>query len=460
LNSKRKIFILIPDGVGIKNYLYSRAFKNSDASLILFHNFDDHTLNQIEKEVSINVKIVIPVYSESMREKFLRELIHLSRLRLNSKKVNNPSVLKFWKGNHKSLKLRLFYKAIAFRAGFVTSYDTILKLEKKYDKALGKNPFYKEVSVILRKNDPDVIFCTHQRALKAPTIFKAAQDLGILTTTVIYSWDNLFKARLALKADKYLVWSNYMKDELQLLYPEIPPSTIKITGTPQFEFYKNPSNIIEKESFYDQYNLDTSDTSKKMVCFSGDDVKTSPFDPNYLDDVANAMVESGLDKKLQLVFRRSPVDVSGRYDWVINKYPDLIVEIPPLWNFNSELWSAVYPTYEDVKLLVSLAFYGDLVINVGSTMAFDFGMFDKPCIFINYDQIKDEKWSVKTIYEYQHFRSMPSKKAVYWFDHKSEIAAVIEKAVKMPHTEIKDWHEVVIHHTDTASQRILNQLME
>jgi hypothetical protein len=457
MSSLKRILVLVPDGTGIKNYLYSNTFKNKEVSLSLFHNFNDDTLATIREHLHIDSFIQIPFYKESVSEKFLRELIHLSRLRLNSKKVNNPSILKFWKGDHKSLKLRLFYGAIIFRAGFVMSYDAILKLEKAYDKALGKNPFYEEVSAILKKNKPDVVFCTHQRALKAPIIFKAAGDLGISTSTVIYSWDNLPKARLALRADKYLVWSNHMKDELQLLYPEISVSAIRITGTPQFEFYKDPSNIIEKGSFYDRYSLDPT---KKMVCFSGDDIKTSPFDPEYLDDVARAIVESGLDKKIQLVFRRCPVDVSGRYDWVIRKYRDLIVEMPPLWNFNSELWTAVYPTYEDVKLLVSLAYYADVVINVGSTMAFDFGMFNKPCIFINYDHIEDQNWSVKTIYKYQHFRSMPSKKAVYWFDHKNEIAATINSAIEIPHTEIKAWYDVVVHHTETASERILNELME
>jgi hypothetical protein len=455
LTSKKSIFVLIPDGVGIKNYLYSNTFKESDASLTLFHNFDDDTLSQIEKEVEIDKKIEIPVYKESIREKFLRELIHLSRLQYNAKKVENPSIMKFWKTGHKSFKLKAFYKMVSLASKFVNSYQGILKLEKKYDAAIRENAFYSQVSSILKQQDPDIVFCTHQRALKAPTVFAAASDLNIRTATVIYSWDNLPKARLALRSDTYFVWSYHMERELQLFYPEIPSEQIQVTGTPQFEFYKDPANILEKNTFYAQYGLDND---KRLVCFSGDDTKTSPYDPEYLNDLAEALIYSGLDKSCQIVFRRCPVDVSGRYEWVLKKFPKLIVDMPPLWNFNSKIWSAVYPTYEDVKLLVSLTYYADLVINVGSTMAFDFGMFDKPCAFINYDHKEDSNWTVATIYKYQHFRSMPDSRAVFWLNNRAEIASTIQLALSQPQTEIKEWFKVIVDYPESASEKIRKEL--
>ncbi len=454
--SRKKILLFVPDGVGIKNYLYSKTFQNVSASLSLFHNFDNDTISQIEKEVSLDAKIEIPIYFEGIREKYLRELIHVCRINHNAKKVDNPTILNFKNSRHKGIKLKLFYTLIAFNAKFVTGYGTILNFEKRYDKVLRNSKFYKEVHAILKNHNPDSIFCTHQRALKAPTIFAVAKDLGIETTTVIYSWDNIPKARLALKADVYLAWSQYMKEELQVFYPEISSDKIKVTGTPQFEFYKDKSNIIEKDVFFKKYGLDHN---KKIICFSGDDAHTSPCDPEYLNDIASAIVAIGMDMEYQLVFRRCPVDVSGRYDWVLEKFPDLIVDLPPLWNFNSDIWSAIYPTVEDIKLLVSLCFYGDVVINVGSTMAFDFGMFGKPCIYINYDQVKDKNWSVNIIYQFHHFRSMPSKNVVYWLNNTSEIAAVISEAVKDPITTIGDWFQIVVNDTETASENIIKELL-
>lgn len=454
-NNKTNILLLVPDGTGIKNYLYSSVFVKKEISLCLYHNFDEDTLTEIQQNISFSNQLEIPAYRESPKEKFLRELIHLCRIKWNIKQTGNKTIHQFYKPSKNTAKKKLFYKWVEIQAKRYKSYDAILKLETKYQKLIRKNPFYGAVKEQLQQQKIDVLFCTHQRALKAPIIFAVANDLGIKTTTVIFSWDNIPKARLALQADQYLVWSQYMKDELMVMYPELDDGNIKITGTPQFEFYKKKDNIIPKFQFYKKYGLDQK---KKIICFSGDDVLTSPYDPLYLDDLATSITTARLDRSLQIVFRRCPVDVSGRYDWVLRKHSNLIVDIPPLWNFNSEIWSAVYPTFEDVKLLVSLTYYADVVVNVGSTMAFDFGMFNKPCIFINYDTVEDTNWSVNTIYQFQHFKSMPVKEAVYWFNNKAEIAKVLQKTLTTPLTKIDDWFDIVVEDAKKASQTIIKTL--
>jgi hypothetical protein len=450
---KNKILLLFPDGVGIRNYLFSKAFQGTNADLILFHNFDLDTIAAIKKSTPFNSEIAIPHYKESFKEKFLRELICLSRLYYNHKKVNNITLLSNWNWNQKSFPKKAFYNLIQKTAPFFSSYDSILKLEKRYQKALRQNSFYSEVKDILSKTKPNSVFCSHQRALKAAPIFAAAADLGIKTSTVIFSWDNLPKARLALRADNYLVWSAYMKKELELYYPEISADCIHITGTPQFEFYEDESNIIDKETFYEKYNLDPA---RKIICFSGDDTKTSPDDPAYLRDIAEELTKNKLQNKYQILLRRCPVDFSGRFDTVVKDYRDLIKEASPLWYFNtSKEWNAVYPSREDVKLLVSTAFYSDIVVNVGSTMAFDFSMFNKPCVFINYDQRKkiEEKWSVKTIYQFQHFRSMPNENAVIWLNKKEEIA---DKITLKPgiNSAMTKWKDVVLGDYKNASLKM------
>lgn len=455
MDKKERILLLVPDGTGIKNYLYSNVFKNTNHELILLHPFDDDTLSYIKTNVTLDSCIAIPKYTESIREKFLRELIHLARLRYNAKEVENLTILKFWKRGHKSLKLKIFYTAVQMVARTVRSYARIEALELKYDESLQKNPFYKKIEAILKEYTPTRIFCTHQRALVAPTVFKVARDLGISSTTVIYSWDNIPKARLALRADNYLVWSGFMKEELHSFYPEIPLDKITVTGTPQFEFYNDLKYVYCKEEFYKKYGLDEN---KQLICFSGDDVKTSPYDPQYLNDFATQITEQGRANDFQIIFRRCPVDLSGRYDWVLQKFPKLIVDMPPLWNFNSEKWTAVYPTHEDVKLLVSLALYADVVVNVGSTMAFDFGMFDKPCIYIHYDHKKDRNWSVDTIYKYQHFRSMPTKNTVFWLNGASEIVPLLDAIHKNPQTDIHEWFQIVVSDVADASSNIIKSL--
>lgn len=450
---KNKIFLLFPDGVGIRNYLYSNVFKDTDKDLVLFHNFDSETVNAIKSNTVIDDEITIPNYKESTKEKFLRELICLSRLRYNTQLVNNESLLTNWNWSHKSISKKIFYNIIERLAPFFNKYSRILRLEEKYQKAIRQTSFYDEVKEILTKNKPKTIFCSHQRALKAATIFAVASDLGIKTTTVIYSWDNLPKARMALRADTYFVWSDYMKKELSWYYPEIPSSSIYVTGTPQFEFYENDENIIDKEIFYRRHNLDPN---KRIICFSGDDTKTSPDDPSYLEDIATELIKANLQDKYQILLRRCPVDFSGRFDSVVKKYSNFIKEAAPLWYFNSSKeWNAIYPSVEDVKLLVSTTFYSDIVVNVGSTMAFDFAMFNKPCVFINYEQQnkKVKNWSIKTIYQFQHFKSMPNKNAVIWLDSKDEIVEKLTLNTSCS-SDMIVWRDIVLEDYKNSSIKI------
>lgn len=453
--------MVFPDGVGIKNYLYSNTFQSSNDDLLLFHNFESETVAYIRTVKAITDDYVIPDYKESAKEKFLRELISLSRLKFNVSITGNQTLFDNWKPRKQTFALKLFYKSVSLASIFFKRYPQILQLERLYSKAIRQNAFYHANKVLLGKIQPSVVFCTHQRGLKMAPIFAAAKDLGIPTATVIYSWDNLPKARLALRADKYLVWSSYMGKELNTYYPEIPESSISITGTPQFEFYNDRKYIIDKAVFFDRYKLDFN---KKIICFSGDDVRTSPDDPKYLEDLAHEIVASGCENDFQILFRRAPVDVSGRYDAVVARYPNLIKESPPLWNFSTAPgWQTIFPSIDDVALLVSTAYYSDVVVNIGSTMAFDFSIFQKPCIFINYNQPQksDETWSVETIYNFQHFRSMPDKNAVFWLNNKKQVGELLRQVTTPGNaTSIKVWREVVLGDFSNASSKIQQTLRD
>ena len=443
----------MPDGVGIRNYLYSDVFKSTGKELVLLHNLSPETIADLRKEISFSAEFFLPDYNESLKEKFLRELICLKRLRYNTDITSNPTILTYWNTRHKTLSKKIFYKIVEIAALASNDYASILKLEKLYQKEIRKNIFYRNAMEILRQIDPEVIFCTHQRGLKAAPIFAAANEMGITSATAIYSWDNLPKARMALRGNKYFVWSDYMKQEMQMFYPEIPLQDMVVSGTPQFEFYRNDSNVIPRTNFFQRYNLDES---KKIICFSGDDELTSPDDPKYLEDVAVALTQSGLAQHYQILFRRSPADFSGRYNEIIERHTTIIREAPPLWHFrNDAAWATIYPSTDDVRLLVSTAYYCDVVINLGSTMAFDFHMFGKPCIFINYDQDKKQEpdWSVETIYRFQHFRSMPAENCVVWLNGQSEITAKIEQASQLrSEANMQQWFKKIIGNLNASAE--------
>jgi hypothetical protein len=286
----------------------------------------------------------------------------------------------------------------------------------------------------------------------------AAQDLGIPTACFIFSWDNLPKGTKIIETDFYFVWSQHMKDELIFYYPHLKENQIIITGTPQFESHFDSTKLQTKEVFYQSHNLQDD---KTYFCFSGDDVTTSPNDPRYLENTAKAV--RSLNQKgynLGIVFRRCPVDFSKRYDSVLAEYADCITAITPKWLKKAENWNTILPTKDDLELQVNTINNTDFVINLGSSMVFDYVIFKKPCAFINYDVTDGIPCRlVKDTYNLIHFRSMTSANCVAWINSPEETETVITTLL----TQSKDtlvsnagqWFEKINQHPpQKASERI------
>ena len=145
----------------------------------------------------------------------------------------------------------------------------------------------------------------------------------------------------------------------------------------------------------------------------------------------------------------------------MEEYKDIIVSINPKWENIGDAWNAILPTKEDLILQMNTIFYSEFVINLGSSMVFDFVSFKKPCAFINYDVVNKEfpNWSVRKIYKFVHFRSMPTKNSVIWLNSPEEIESIIESLLNSNDTKIvhdaQKWFEIINQHPpELASERI------
>ena len=460
----KKICFVVPDGVGIKNYLYSSIISKLSKKkneIVILHNISSNAIKNIKNLHGFNVSFKkIPGYEESVKQKFLRELISLLRIYNNIKLTKNKSLKDNWNPKKKGINY-LFYTIIEILSViFKNRYNFILNIEKIYYKSIDSSS--ENHKLLLENIKPDVIFNTHQRSLVSIPIISAAKKIKIRNVGAIYSWDNVPKARLSVKTDEYVVWSEHMKDEMLLFYPEIKAENISITGTPQFEFYHQKDLIVEKKAFFQKFGLDIH---KRLICFSGDDTRTSPFDPNYLEDLAESIMIMPENERHQILLRCCPVDISGRFDSIVNKYKSIIKEAPPIWNFDKEggNWQLIYPNYKDIPLLVNTVYHSDVVVNVGSTMAHDFAMFNKPAIYLNYNPVKSQKWNIEMIYKFQHFKSMNNLSPVYWLSCKDDTVNILNEALNSSKNtkQIIDgqkWLDVISNHRKTASQNIVNHL--
>lgn len=459
--SKKKVLVLLSDGIGLKNFAYSKFHEASIKNdfEITFWNATSFKLNAYGfKEIPLPLP-----KTHRLTDIFKTARKHIE-LNLFQKRFSDP-VFETYKFPFKFNSLNKIIKSLICKGliYFNNSESGLLKIRAKINAFERQTDYYKNCIDGLKKENPSIVFSTNQRPLIAIAPILAAKDLKIPTATFIFSWDNLPKATMVIETDYYFVWSDYMKKELLLYYPYIKENQIFITGTPQFEKHLEDLEVT-KADFFKAYNLDVS---KKYICYSGDDITTSPDDASYLEDVAKAIKKlnaKGMD--LGLVFRRCPVDFSNRYDAVLEKYKDIIVSIDPKWKKVDTSWNTIFPTIEDMDLLKQTSAYTELVINLGSTMVFDYAAREKPCAYINYDvkhkKVKD--WSVKKIYNYMHFKSMPNKDVVIWLDNPKTITEKIELLLTKNKKNVEaaqDWFKIInLHPINNASNNIVESIKE
>jgi len=431
-----KLLIFIPDGVGIKNYLYSNFFEELKAdpgtSIAILSSLPPEEVEELAGiEKGTYPVYGFPGYREGIKERLVREAIRHARLAYHTRRYNNDSFMSYRSNGAGTRSKALLKLAAAIGSAHqLFGYDYILRLEKWYNSIISSRPL-EAMEKLLARIKPDVILSTHQRPRDNVPVYEAAKRLGIHRASVIYSWDNVAKSALYTPSEKYFLWSSVMKEQMLDYYPEIPESKLVITGTPQFSFYHNTRFMSSREAFCARYGIPPE---KPMVLFSGSDTSTSPYDDELLEDVASVIQRIPVEKRPTLIFRRSPADYSKRFDEVLARYPGIIA-MDPVWVNRGTSWNTAIPTRDDIRMLVGLMQHVTLIINVGSTMALDGAIFGKPCMYLAYSPEKHPEFNYgREIHTSDHFRVMKDLDAVVYVHEKSGLDPLINQILEHPET--------------------------
>jgi len=453
----KKAFIFLPDGVGLRNFALTNfnAIGTALGYEIVYWNA---TPFKIKDELGFDELRIENHHLHPMTTVFTRARKR-SELNVFDKKFketvyntyNFPQSYKGFKNAFKSLYVDFLVATKSTESGVVSLREKIKKLERSTAK-------YQYCKKQLMEHKPAIVFCTNPRPTQAIAPILAAQDLGIPTASFIFSWDNLPKATTLIEPDYYFVWSDYMKNELLQYCPYVQPKQVFVTGTPQFESHFDTGILQSKEDFFKTYNLNLE---KKYICFSGDDIVTSPLDQYYLEDLAITVQELNQQGyHLGIIYRKCPVDFTDRYDAVLKKYQDIIVSIDPLWRPVGKSWNEIMPTKEDFALQATICHHTEFVGNIASSMVFDFVAHDKSCLFFDYEQPQLKK-GIRDIgqnYHYIHFRSMPTQEAALFVRDKKELTSIVKAILDGKQSNVpvgKKWFDVVVGTQPTkASEKI------
>lgn len=442
----QKVFILLPDGVGLRNFAltqFNTLGKEMGYEIVYWNNTPFKIKGELGYEEVViennQINTWTTVYTRARKRCELNVFDRKFKESVYNT-YNFPHSYKGFKNAIKSINVDFLVATKSTEKGVNSIREKIKKLERSSVK-------YDYCKKQLQEHKPDLIFCTNPRPSQAIAPILAAQDLGIPTASFIFSWDNLPKATTLIEPDFYFVWSDYMKKELLQYCPYVKENQVFVTGTPQFESHFDKSLLQTKEAFFKTHNLDLE---KKYICFSGDDIVTSPLDQYYLEDLALSVRE--LNQKgynLGIIYRKCPVDFTERYDAVLEQYKDVIVSIDPLWRPIGTSWNEIMPTKEDFALQANICEHTAFVGNIASSMVFDFVAHDKSCLFFDYEQPQLQK-GIRDIgqnYKYIHFRSMPSLEAALFVYNKEDLTTKVKAILDGEISNVpmgKKWFDVVV----------------
>jgi len=457
--------IVITDGVGYRNFVLSAflvELAKKHSKIIIYSGLPKTCYDLELLPDSIEIK-ELQIFTESRTTWFYRKLKEVAHMYLYRSYygINNNLTRGYPKKNTKrGILTKIVYKI----ASKFNSEKSITYYERLQFNSFRNDKITKGYFNLLKEDNPNLLFFTHQRPPYLAPFLDCAKRLNIHSCSFIFSWDNLAsKGRMMGNFDSYLVWSNLMKDEMKIFYPNVNETNIKVIGTPQFEPYVLDRYKIDKEIFYKKFELDTS---KKIICYSCADAGIGANDSDCHRMDMNFILKNE-DLNLQLLVRTSPAEDGKRFEPLKEKFPQIKWNIPK-WiltrSNHIESWSQRIPSIEDMIDLKSILKFSDVNVNMCSTMSLDFMLFDKPVINTVFGNENNGLYNDQLFLNYVHFKYVIESKAVTIAKNETELHEQLSECLSHPELRKKYREELIkleiSKSLEGTSERIVHSLLE
>ncbi len=276
------------------------------------------------------------------------------------------------------------------------------------------------------KYKPNVVFGAGLLNEEDFTAVKHAKRRGIPTVGMTRSWDNFTsKGFLRVHPDILIVQNKSMVAEAVRLN-SFPRERIRVAGFPQWDHYRDSTWHMTKEEFAKKFGLDAA---KRWIVWFGGGLMTGLFGlPDKGDHIvmlADA-AKRGEIKNAQILARVHP----GHED---SMRPEARA-VAPVLNFGKG-WDF---TDEDIKFLLNLVRLSDVTLNLGSTMALEATIFDKPVVLIGFNGFDtDDKipWSRRlsaALDNTLHYREVEATGGVWRVRDEKELVHAVKTYLETP----------------------------
>jgi hypothetical protein len=230
-------------------------------------------------------------------------------------------------------------------------------------------------------------------------------------------------------ADAYFVWADSTRDFLLHMYPEIPPESVHVTGSPQFDRHLDPAFRLSRQAFFEGIGLDPD---RPLIVYTCATPRLIKHEINITQHLADAVRDGKFARNAQLLVRGHPRGFGSSYPLLHQTYPGVVVYPPPTaYEYRSPEHEAqvVRLILEDEPMHLATLAYQDVQVNVSGTMIVDSAILDKPCVGVHYDLPADvhKGLSVRRFYKRSDMRPIINSGGVRLANSPEECIAAINR---------------------------------
>jgi hypothetical protein len=294
--------------------------------------------------------------------------------------------------------------------------------ERRYRASHDLEPFRRELSAIAPRR---IWSTTCTSPLEYPYIL-AARDLRIPIVASILSFDNLSSRPGLPVFDDYLVWSEAMRAELLRLYPEVDPTRVSVTGTPQFDFHLRRGGWSRAETL-ERLGLPAG---ARFFLYAASHESLAPQEPGLVAGLLPRLAQDPLLKDSWIVLRLHPQDDGSRWEPLARSGR---VVLSPACDAAPDAQGWKLPRPEEQDRLVASLRHADACLNIVSTMSLDAAILDRPVLGIEFSREPDAPAEIMySEYDATHYRPIVESGGLVLARDWQELIGQMRRAVEDP----------------------------
>lgn len=260
-------------------------------------------------------------------------------------------------------------------------------------------------------------------------LLRAARASDLATVAAVISFDNpTIRGRLPVACDRTLVWNHQNSDQLLRSHPDLPPSSVRVIGAPQFDLHRQQRLVIDEDDWRNRLGIPPG---RPVILYGAGPHALVPNEAELVRLIDRSIDAGALPGNPFLLVRRHPVDPAEVWMSVATEIRQGAVVDP--WAPGSDPMRS-WPTTADLELQMSSLAHAVVHVNVCSSMTVDGAMFDRPQIGPRFvpGSTRRQQRVLRDFYRQEHWEPISRSNGLATVDTPEQLVAALRTALVEP----------------------------